>query len=338
MPKVAVAIDLGSYAVKALQVRLEKKLFVERSVEVPNTVGLSNPTDDIVAAKLVQLVNNIFIDHKLAKTDVRLALPESLVSTKIISIPVLSDAELASAINWQAEQYIPIPLEELSLEYQVLYRPDRKNANEQMQVLMVGTRKAVVEKYVDIFLQAGIEPTVLETQTIALVRSLQFTADDIPTLVVNLGASSTDMAIVYQGSLRFVYTFPSGAQVLTRTTEQAVQLDAKQAEEYKRSYGLDPTQLAGKMRDILLPPVKNMILEMQKATQFFASQNTLEPLKRVLLAGGGSQLPGLSQLIAEQLNCEVLTAAPFVDVAGDVPKINQPAFGVAMGLLLKPMK
>jgi len=338
MPQLSVALDLGSYAVKVLQVRQGKKLFVERAVEVPNTVGVSSPTDDAVADKLTQLITNIFTDHKLSKSDVRLSLPEALVSTKIISIPSLTDAELASAINWQAEQHIPIPLDELSLEYQVLYRPDRKNPSEQMRVLMVGTRKIVIEKYLNVFLRAGIEPTALETQMIALIRAMQFTQEDVPTLVANMGASSTDLAIVYQGELRFVYTFASGGQVLTRTTEQAVQLDAKQAEEYKRSYGLDPTQLAGKMRDILLPPVKTSILEMQKAMQFFASQNTLDPVKRVLLAGGGAQLPGLPQFIAEQLNCEVLTAAPFTGLEGEVPATNQLAFGVAMGLILKPLK
>lgn len=338
MPQISVALDLGSYAVKALQARQGKTLFLERAVEVANTVGQSDPADAIAADKLVQLITNIFTDHKLNKADVRLALPESMVSTKIISIPVLTDAELASAINWQAEQHIPIPLEELSLEYQVIYRPDKKSQNEQMRVLMVGTRKALIDKYLDIFLRSGIEPSILETQTISLFRSLQFTSEDVPTLVVNLGASSTELSIVYGGELRFVYSFPSGGQVLTRTTEQAVQLDAKQAEEYKRSYGLDQTQLAGKMRDILLPPVKAMILEMQKAMQFFASQNTLEPIKRVLLAGGGSQLPGLSQYVAEQLGCEVLIAAPFSGVQGEIPTVNQPAYGVAMGLLMKPLK
>jgi len=338
MSQLAVALDLGSYAVKALQVRPGKKIFVERAVEVPNTVGLSSPTDDTMLEKLGQLVTNIFTDHKLSKNDVRLALPEALVSTKIISIPVLTDAELASAINWQAEQHIPIPLEELSLEYQVIYRPDKKDANEQMRVLMVGTRKALVEKYLEVFLKAGIEPTILETQTIALIRSLQFTVDDVPTMVANIGASSTDLSIVYRGELRFVYTFASGGQVLTRTTEQAVQLEAKQAEEYKRSYGLDPTQLAGKMREILLPPVKTSILEMQKAIQFFASQNSLEPVKRILLAGGGAQLPGLTQYIAEQLNCEVLLAAPFTGAEGSIPTTNQAAYGVAMGLVMKQLK
>ncbi len=338
MPQLSVALDLGSYAVKILQVRPGKKLFIERAIEVPNTVGVSSPTDDILADKLVQLITNIFTDHKLSKRDVRLALPESLVSTKIISIPVLTDAELASAINWQAEQHIPIPLDELSLEYQVLYRPDKKNSNEQMRVLMVGTRKILIEKYLNVFLRAGIEPSILETQTIALIRAMQFDPTDPPTLVVNMGASTTDLAIMYQGELRFVYTFASGGQVLTRTTEQAVQLDAKQAEEYKRTYGLDATQLAGKMRDILLPPVKTSILEMQKAMQFFASSNTLEPVKRVLLAGGAAQLPGLSQFIAEQLNCEVLMAAPFTNAEGEIPAANQLAFGVAMGLILKPIK
>jgi type IV pilus assembly protein PilM len=332
-----VALDLGSYTVKVVQGKPGKTIQVERTVEVFNPLGTVVPSDEAGAEKLAQLVGNVFTDHNLAKTDVRLSLPENIVSTKIISIPPLSDAELASAINWQAEQHIPIPLDELSLEYQVIYRPDRKNREEPMRVLLVGVRKSIVEKYLDVFLRVGIEPTILETQTLSLLRSLQFTPDEPSTLVVHSGASLTNLAIVHQGELRFVYTFASAGQMLSRATEQGIQLDAKQAEQYKRTYGLDPQQLQGKVREILLPAVHSIILEMQKSMQFFVSQANAQPIKRVLLSGGTAQLPGLIQYITEQLGVEVLVAAPFSVAQGELPKVNHPAFTVCMGLMMREL-
>ena len=335
MSKVAVAVDLGTYTIKAIQANPGNQVAVLRTAEVFNPSGLAIPTDEIQADKLGDLINNIFNDHGLERTDVRLALPESLVSTKIISIPTLTDAELASAINWQAEQHIPIPLDELSLEYQVLSRPANRHSEEQMRVLMVGARKSIVDRYLDVFLRAGIEPTTLETQTLAVYRSLQFTPEDITTLVVHMGATNTDMVIVHKGEPRFVYTHTNAGQFLTRAIEQAIQLDTKQAEEYKRSYGLEPQYLDGRLKEVLSPAIRLSLLEMQKAMQFFASQSDVEPVKRILLSGGSAQLPGLVQVVTEQLGVEVLIAAPFASSHGEIPAANHPAYSVCMGVLMR---
>jgi type IV pilus assembly protein PilM len=331
----SVTIDIGSYAIKAAQGKAGKAVKLERTVEVPNTLGLTIPTDDVSAEKMGGMIANMFTDHSLAHTDVRLSLPETLVSTKIISIPSLSDAELASAIQWQAEQHIPIPLEELSLEYQVIYRPEKIDKGEQMRVLLVGVRKSIVDKYLDVFLRAGLEPTILETQTLSLFRALQPQESDPVTMIVHIGATTTDIAIVAASELRFVYTHSTAGQVLTRTLEQGLQLDARQAEQYKRTYGLDATQLQGKIRDLLLPALRVFLLEMQKAMQFFGSQMPGQAVQRVMLSGGGAQLPGLGEFITEQLGVETQVIAPFATASGEIPQANQAAFAVAMGLLMR---
>lgn len=330
------ALDLGSYAIKVLSAKNSGfPLNIARTVEAFNPLGQSLVTDESSAEKLGQLLTNIFNDNSLPKNDVRLALPESLVSTKLISIPALTDAELASAIHWQAEQHIPIPLEELSLEYQVVYRPPRSERNQSMRVLLVGARKSIIDAFLDPFFRAGIEPTLLETQTLALVRSLQFTAEDPSTLMVHYGLTNTTLSIVDRGELRFVYTFAGGGQVLTKAIEQAVQLDAQQAEEYKRSYGIDPSQLQGKLREVLLPALHASILEVQKAMQFFATQPDAQPIRRIVLSGGPAQLPGLIQYITEQLNVEVLLAAPFNGGQGQLPASNHAAFTISAGLIMR---
>jgi type IV pilus assembly protein PilM len=334
MPNSVVSFDIGTYSIKAIQAQVGKSIVVERTVDVANTTGIVVPNDEGGAEKLAQVVNDIFSDHSLAKTDVRIALPESLVSTKIISIPPLTDAELASAINWQAEQHIPIPLEELSLEYQVIFRPDHREKGAQMRVLLVGVRKSVIDRYLDVFLRAGIEPTVLETQTLSIYRSLAFLPDDPTTLIAHMGAVETTLGIIHQGEMRFVYTHANAGQLLTRAIEQAIQLDPKQAEQYKRTYGLDPSQLQGKLKEVMMPAMKVSLLEMQKAMQFFASENNM-PVKRVLLSGGTAQLPGLVQFVTEQMGVEVLIASPFAVAQGEAPQADQPAFTVCMGLLMR---
>jgi type IV pilus assembly protein PilM len=224
----SVGIDIGTYTIKAVHAKSGSKPEVQRTVEVFNETGVSVPNDEAVAADLSKTIDALFNDHKLPRGDVRLALPEQVVSTKVIEIPPLSDAELASAIDWQAEQHIPIPIEELALEYQVLHRPGRgDNQQEKMRVLLIGARKSVIDNFLNLFIDVGIESTHLETQTISTVRSLGFTKEDPPTLVVQIGASTMEMSVVRQGELAFVFSHLNAGQMLTRTVAQTVGLDQK---------------------------------------------------------------------------------------------------------------
>lgn len=333
----ALAIDIGTYTIKALSGNPGLSPTLTRAVELFNTTGISLPNDDSQMTALGTLMEQFINDNKLPTRDIRLSLPETVVSTKVISIPSLSDAELASAITWQAEQHIPIPPEELSLEYQVLYRPPKSQANTPMRVMLIGARKPIVERYVNMFAALGIEPTLLETQVMSVLRSLQIAASDPVTLVVHIGASTMDMALINQGEVEFVVTHISGGQLLTKTLEQAIGLDGKQAEEYKRTYGLIPDQFEGKVRNALLPAVQVLVTEMQKATRFFLNQHPTLSVQRVVLSGGTAQLPGLVQFVTESLGTEVLVASPFAQAKGQLPETNQVAYSVCMGLLMRQL-
>ncbi len=331
------AIDLGSYTLKIVSGQSGSHPKVERVVELFNGVGVSLPIDERSKDGLVQLLGNAMNDYKIPREDVRLALPEAAVSTKVIEMPPLSDAELSSAIQWQAEQHIPIPVDELSLEYQVLYRPPRGQKGEQMRVLLVGSRKKVIESYLEVFYQVGIEPVLLETQVLSTLRSLQFTPQDPATLVVTMGASSTDMAVVDQGELAFVYTFGQGGQLATRTIVQTLQQETKAAEEYKRQYGLDPQALGGKLREVLMPVIDNQVQEVRKALQFFATARPTTVVGRVVLCGGAATLPGLVQHMAEAMSVEVLLGAAFGSASGEIPPGAATQYSVCMGLMMRDL-
>lgn len=330
----ALALDIGTYTIKAVAGKPGKKVEVARSVEVFNQVGASLPTDDAQFEQLSTLINDTINDHKLPSSDVRLSLPESAVSAKVISIPPLTDAELASAIGWQAEQHIPIPPEELALEYEVLYRPGR-GVDEQMRVLLVGARKQIVERYTQMFLNLGIEPTILETQILSVIRSLQFEQTDPPTLLAHIGASAMSLSMVHNGEISFIFNHMSGGQMLTKALQQSIGLDANQAEQYKRTYGLEPEHFQGKVRASLETGVKALTGEMVKAMRFFANQAGSAVVSRVLLSGGTAQMPGFVQFVTEEVGVEVLVAAPFANATGAIPESNHAALSVAMGLMMR---
>jgi len=329
----ATALDIGTYSIKAIVGSTGQKIDVKTIAEAYNNTGVAVPTDDASIDKLTKLLEAVFTEHKLPVSDVRLALPETVVSTKVISIPPLTDAELASAISWQAEQYIPIPPDDLALEYEVLERPS-KGSNQPMKVLLVGVRKQVIERYVAILNALGIEPSIIESQMLSIIRSLGFENGDPPTLVAHIGAGSMHLAVINKAIPEVVFSHLSGGALLNKALEQNLGLDGAQAEQYKCSFGLEESQFEGKVRAALLPTVSLLTAEIKKTQQFFNSSNPQDPIKRVVVTGGTALLPGLVQHLAQEVGLEVLVAAPFASASGSIPQqINQPAMAVCMGLL-----
>lgn len=335
----AVGFDLGSYSLKVAEVAGDgRRVRPVKLHQFTHPFGVMLPADSGQMQQMASMIKQIFIDKKIPFSNVRAALPESVVSTKIISTPSLSDAELASAIDWLAEQHIAIPLEELKLEYEVLYRPDKSRKNENMRVMLIGVPKAVIESYLTLFGYMEIEPVLLETQVLSILRST-LTESMPTTLVVHMGAAATDFFIVHEGEIVFVYTFTNGGRLLTRSIERGLNVDAKQAEEYKMTYGVDPQFLEGRLVAILNPVLQLFKIEIQKAMQYFTGQFGTQSVKRVVLSGGGAHMPGLITHLASQLNVECTLARPFAhfetDTKMQLPMESEASFSVACGLAFR---
>lgn len=328
-----VALDIGTYSLKVLVGKAGRQPNLEKAFEVLNPVALAVPQDDTQAEKMLQMVTTLWQDYALPRTKLVLSLPESAVSTKVIEMPPLSDSELASAIQWQAERHIPIPKEELNLQYQVLVRP-AKNEEAKMRVLLVGIRKALIERYLTLFEMAGLDPTLVEAQIISVFRNLAIHPSDPPTLIVHLGATELILAAVRDGVLDFVVSHLGGGLLLSKTLQQAINLETTQAEQYVRAYGLDEAQFEGKVRAILLPQVQQWINQIRIATQFFANQHPGLGIQRIILSGGVAALQGLPNLLSAELGVEVLMAAPFGGGSEKLDLVTNPiSFTVAMGLM-----
>ncbi|HQM15866.1 MAG TPA: type IV pilus assembly protein PilM [Candidatus Woesebacteria bacterium] len=332
----ATAIDIGSHSFKAIVAKLGKQPTITRVAETPNTSGISIPKDESQASKLAEILDQFFNDHKLPRTDVYLSLPEEVVATKVIYLPPLSDAELASAIDWQAEQHIPIPLNQLSLEYQVLYRPPKNQKDQPMRVLLVGTRRNVVELISQVFFTIGIQPKAMETQIFSIIRALGFEESDPTTLIVHIGAENTQLAVVEKTEIKIAANKKGGGTILTKAIQQAVSnITLQQAQEYKHSCGLDPQQLQGKIAQILLPTLEPITQEVVKLIRYYNNEQPQAPILRMVLTGGTAQLPRVVGYFTQATNLEVLLAAPFAGVQGEIPTSNHQPFIVCTGLIMR---
>lgn len=336
-----VGLDIGSYAIKAVVAqRKGDRLAIEMAVEHPNPAGGTLPSDPRLRELLVTELKNFWQKHDLPKRNIRVSLPESALVTKIISMPRLSDAELASAIHWQIEQHIPIPYEELQYEYTVLRRHTAQ-AEQTMDVLVIGVQKQYVQNLADLLLDVGLDVVDIETDTLAQLRCLETKIPvDQNLALLHVGANSSTVAIMNQGVLGFVYSFNVAGFLLTRAIEKGIQLDPARAEEYKRSYGLLPDKVEGKVRQALLPVAQSLVVEVQKSLHYFTSQHPNESIGKLLVHGGSLYLPDLFPFLSENLGIEVLPTNLF-----ELPHLHWPKaipqdsrFVTAVGLALKETK
>src|SRR3989344_4928082 len=263
MPKILIGFDIGSQTIKASQLQREKnKIRLLSAGYIPTPKLESNMTghnDEQIIANAIQKLAH---DMKLTTNDVCLSLPSYKVVTQVIETPIMSEKELESSINWEAEQYIPLPLSKVKLDYTII---GKKEETQKMKILLVAAPITLIEKYVRIMNLSGLNPVAIETEILASVRA---TNNSLPTLanilLVSIGATNTEIAIIRDHLLIFARTYPIGGNTLTRAVSEELGFDLNQAEEYKKTYGIDEYKLEGKLFKIMSPFFTNLFSEIEK--------------------------------------------------------------------------
>lgn len=336
----AFGLDIGTHTIKAVWLAKESHgFFLSAALTIPapaRGMQSESPLDQEEMAKAIRTLVN---EARITTRYVNIALPENQVYTKVIETPNLSDKELASAIYWEAEQYIPVPLQTITLDYKVLSRPQTPTAGSKMQVLLVGAPTALIEKYEKVLATAGLSINSIETELISLARSTIIEKNFPATVLVHIGAVSTALAIVRDGTLVFAYSLPTGGIAISRAIAGDLGFAMPQAEEYKKVYGLADSALGGKIGKVTAPILENILSEVKKAFAFYAQKYPQDPLKQIILSGGSAKLPGLATYFTANTGVETAIANPWkLLVAQQVPKDiieNAPEYAIAAGLAMR---
>ncbi len=334
-------LDIGSHKIK--MVKLTKSGNQYRLVSLGNATStqkgvLSDAENDLTA--LATIIKKLHNEAKINTKNVVSALPQDQVFTQVITLPKLSEGELNSALKWEAEQYVPVPLAEVTLTHQILGTIN-ENGKEKIEVLLAAAPNRLIDRMVMVLKTAGLNPLSLETEIMAIARSL---VPAIPeaTMVIDLGAKATDIAIMEKGQVIFVRSLATAGEALTRAIASGLGLDINQAEASKKAYGADPDKLEGKMVSALGPVIEILTTEMEKIIQFQQLSKN-KPINRVILSGGTSGLPEISAILAKKLNLEIQIGNPFGQIIKDdlvkkIPTSEIPLYAIATGLAMKEME
>lgn len=290
--------------------------------------------------EMAAVINKLVIDAKITTNNVSVALPENRVYTKVIDMPNLSDKELSSAIYWEAEQYIPAPLDTMTLDWSILRKPGSGDTANKMQVLLVAAPNQVIKRYQAILELAGLSLAGIETEILSAIRSVVANEDFPTTIIMNLGALSTSLSIIQNGNIAFTYVIPLGGIALTRAIASDFGFALPQAEEYKKIYGLMDRDFGGKISNALQPVLFSIAGEVKKAINFYTDKYKNEsPIVQLMLTGGSASLPGIGSYFVQNVGLETVIGNPWKmrNIQGVPPDIQTrgPEFAVSIGLALK---
>lgn len=244
---------------------------------------------------------------KIRAERVNLSLPEEKIFSRVLELPQMSEAELSDAVQWEAEQYIPTPLKELSLDYEIV--GTRSNGKEILnEVLMIAAPQNIINSYLEVIDKLGLEPYNIETNIQAVARSMiSSKAKDEAILVIDIGGKTTSMA-VFDKTVRITGSIPVGGENIS-------------VESKKASF----------------PEIDTLASELKKLINYYEEKDD-KKIARAFLCGGSACLPSLKEEIAQKINLEVEIGNPWVNISTyplkPIPKAESPRYANAIGLAL----
>lgn len=330
LPKIG--IDIGAASIKLI----ELAPLGRGAWKMVTAASMPTPAGGINGSGITPAIIKLLKEAGVKSRRVVAALPEDQVSSHVVGMPILSDSELKSAIRWQVEQYIPIPADRAVWSYEIINRDQTSGS---MEILLMATSKTLVGMYTQILQQAGLEIVALETEMTASVRAC--VPDSLPTsMIVDIGAKSTDVGIVSHGQLVFSRTIPVAGDAFTRAIESGLGLDSGVAEQYKSTYGLVQSKLDGKLVNVMMPVLNEISSEIKKTSDFYATKHPLETIKLITISGGAAQLVDVVGVLSGLVGIEVAVANPFSKVQLDTAQTKALAstavyYCVAAGLAMR---
>lgn len=263
------------------------------------------------------------------------------VIIKKITLPAQSSEELEETIRWEAEQYIPFDINEVNVDYQIL---QRGGIDGQMDVLLVAAKKDLIDNYQTVLQDAGMSLAVMDVDAFALGNMFEANYEaqvGQATAVVDIGSSFINLNVMLDGTPTFVRDITSGGNLYTEEIQKTLDLSFEEAERIKvggsseeTSRDVVPQEVEDAMRDVS----ETLVSEVQRSLDFYRATTSGASLSRVLICGGGAQVPGLARLLQERSEIPVEIADPFsrVKVAPSVDpeRLRElaPSLSVAVGL------
>ena len=305
-------LDIGSTAVRLVQLRgatAHPTLVAYGALPVPANLTASDSKMD--QDKVSEIIRQLVRENRVTLKNVVVGLSATKVFATVITTPKLDNAQLAKAIKYQAEQYIPMALNQVKLDWSVI---GQSKDGKQLEVLLVAAPSSAIDKYVGILEGAGLEALALEPNATAVARALM-PANDLAVVIVDFGSLDSDISIVWNNAPRLIRSVSVGGTTMVRSVAQNLGLDEVQANQFTYKFGLTQSKLEGQVLKAIKPTLDNLVSEVEKSTKYFLGRYPDVKLEKLIVTGAPSSLPELGPFLANSTGLPVEFGNAWVNVA-----------------------
>ncbi len=339
-PSSIVGVEIGTYSTKIVQLRRERERAVLETYGELLNAGYQAPEDQRGFLKqadnaVAGMVSDILREAGATARAAVFSAPVAASFVTTIKLPKMSLRELNEAVPLEARKYVPIPLSEVLLDWSVFSTPETDPS--QVEILLVAVPSQIVEKFKRVAALANLNLHALEIETFSMIRAL-IASDRTSTAIIDLGHQSTTVNIAAEGSLKMSRSVNRGMGALTAALERGLQVNNERAEAVKRQIGLSDRAGEQEIVSLLTPHVEALLAEADRLIETY-NRRSSQKVQKIMLTGGGANLPGIVEYAALKFGIEVSRPSPFRRIV--IPPFMEPmlreigpSFSVAVGLAL----
>jgi type IV pilus assembly protein PilM len=335
-------VDIGDSSLKMVELQKRgKKIYLTNYAFSENVSDVKfTKIDD--SAYLAKAINKVRTEAKISAKRVTASLPTFAVFSSIITLTGVDKKNMTDAVLEEAKKVIPLPLEEMKIDFKVVPESaeNKGSIKSSIRVFLTCSPRKIVRKYIDIFHQANLELSYLETETFSLVRSL-IGNDKSTIMIVEIGANSTDISVVRESIPVLNRSLEICGTTITNALMEKLSITFAQAEQFKIDLSL--SEKSSEALPVAITKTINPIIsEIKYMLDFYNMANPVQ-IEKIILSGGSSLLANLTSYLSEKLNIQVIIGDPFSRVIYSEelkPIIREvgPRLAVAVGLALRDIE
>lgn len=296
-------LDIGHSSLKFMQIE-------HQSGEHPRVVGYGISPFDPMAIQngvitkpetIAKAMHKLFEKNLVGSIDSRrvaCALPTSRTFNRPMKVPVLDHGTILEAIHLEAEQYIPVPIGNLYLDYEITHQDEQG-----MEILLVAASKNIIDSYFQLFEALSLEPVAFEPSVNAASRlvKLQGDANEEPAIIVDIGSVTTDIAI-FDKTLMVASTVSNGGDNMVQAISRQLHLTVEQAANLRTEFGIAYSEKQLHVVEALKPQLEGLVREIEKSIRYYTEHSqSKNKISGVITVGGSSVMPGLNQYLSKEL-------------------------------------
>lgn len=342
----SLGIDIGTSNIKIVELSQSSGGVALENYGILETYGYLDRPNAAIQSSYFKIVEETSVDllKKLLKSfkprtkRAVISLPIFSSFVTIFEMPLTDEKEISRAIPFEAKKYIPLPLDELTVDWAIINDGARGGKNISSKILLIAIPKDLIRRYQRIAKDVGLDVVAFELESVALARSL-LGQNKAPVLILDVGAQSTNVAIVENGYLMSNENLSTAGSEITHVIAQGLGISKERAEEFKRVKGFNVEPQEAEVVNLMLPVIDYFGNEISRSLNMYKEKTGVE-IKNVILAGGTANLPGLEQYLSQQLELNVQRAWPFTNISYQQflePLLKEigPSLAVATGLALR---